>query len=357
MAHRMRNQNISKLYMIRISFKPKTVSKHLLATLSPRAREVLMARFGLGNETKSQTLESIGNTYGITRERVRQIENYALNAIRKADVLAEEQEAFRELARSIDELGGIVTEEELLKQLAKDSETRNHIHFLLVVEDAFTKKKEDTEFHHRWYVDEDLAAAIHAALKRVYHELSDEDLIAEGDMINRFLDHVKDLNEKYQREEVVRRWLSLSKSLGRNPLGEWGIARSSNVRAKGMRDYAYLTIKRHGSPMHFREVAHAISELFKREAHVATCHNELIKDARFVLVGRGLYALKEWGYSTGVVKDVISDVLKKYGPLTRAEIIDHVKRERYVKDNTILVNLQDSKIFAKDTGGRYALAK
>lgn len=340
-----------------ISFKPKTVSKRLLSALPPRAREVLTARFGLGKETKSQTLESIGSTYGITRERVRQIENYALNSIRKSDAFGEEKEAFGELAAAIDELGGVITEEELLKRLAKDKETRNHVHFLLVVGDAFTKKKEDSEFYHRWYVDEDLADKIHGALKKMYTELSDEDLISEGEMINRFLEQVKDLNEKYQNEEVVRRWLSLSKALGKNPLGEWGMARSSNVRAKGMRDYAYLTIKRHGSPMHFTEVAKAISELFARKAHVATCHNELIKDARFVLVGRGLYALKEWGYSTGVVKDVIRDVLKKHGALTRDEIIDHVKRERYVKDNTILVNLQDPKLFVKDKEGRYTLTK
>ena len=140
-------------------------------------------------------------------------------------------------------------------------------------------------------------------------------------------------------------------------MGEWGVAQSPNVRAKGMRDYAYLTIKRHGSPMHFTEVARTISDLFDRKAHVATCHNELIKDSRFVLVGRGLYALSEWGYSAGVVKDVIQEILKKYGPLTRSEIIERVRKERYVKDNTILVNLQDSKLFGRDDKGRYVSAE
>ncbi len=118
----------------------------------------------------------------------------------------------------------------------------------------------------------------------------------------------------------MKRWLSLSKKIAKNPLGEWGSADSSNVRVKGMRDYAYLVIKRHGSPMHFTEVAKSISELFNRKAHVATCHNELIKYKRFVLVGRGLYALAEWGYTSGVVKEVIADILRKYGPLTREEV-------------------------------------
>src|SRR3989344_4257118 len=108
--------------------------------------------------------------------------------------------------------------------------------------------------------------------------------------------------------------------------------------------------------MHFTEVANTITKLFGKKAHIATTHNELIKDPRFVLVGRGLYALKEWGYTTGVVKDVIRQILKESGPLTRDEIIDKVRKERYVKDNTIVVNLQDPRIFKKNKEGKYALA-
>jgi len=341
--------------MADISFKPRQVTKRLLAALPDRAREVLAYRYGLGKDPESLTLEAIGNIYGITRERVRQIENYAIASSRKSDVFNTEQAAFDEIKTVVEGLGNIVPEQELLSRLAKDAETRNHIRFLLVVGDPFKRQKEDAEFHHRWYIDEEVAEKIHNALKNLYKNLSDEELIPESDMISRLLDEVHDLNEQYKNEEIARRWLSLSKTLGRNPLGEWGMATSSNVRAKGMRDYAYLTIKRHGSPMHFSEVASAIEKLFNRKAHVATCHNELIKDSRFVLVGRGLYALSEWGYSSGVVKDVVKDILRKHGSLTRDEIIDLVKKERYVKDNTILVNLQDPKTFAKDTEGRYVL--
>jgi thioredoxin reductase len=123
-----------------------------------------------------------------------------------------------------------------------------------------------------------------------------------------------------------------------------------------MRDFAYLAIRRHGSPMHFTEVAKAIQELFDREAHVATCHNELIKDKRFVLVGRGLYALSEWGYAAGVVKDVIREIIKKHGPLTKQEIVEKVLKERYVKENTISVNLQNPKFFKKNKEGKYVAA-
>lgn len=340
-----------------ITLKPKQVSKRLLTALPDRAREVIVSRYGLGEDTEKKTLEAIGGVYGITRERVRQIENYALQTIRKSDVFSAERLAFEELESVINSLGGVVVEEELLSHLSADKGTQNHLHFLLVLGDAFKRKKEDTDFRHRWYVNDELAQKIQKALESLYSSLSDNDLIPESELIRKFLDYVEDLNEEYKNEEIAKRWLSLSKKIGKNPLGEWGVAASPNVRVKGMRDYAYLVIKRHGSPMHFTEVASAISELFDRKAHVATCHNELIKDKRFVLVGRGLYALSEWGYTSGVVKDVVADILRKHGPLTREEIIERVKKERYVKDNTILVNLQDQTLFRRESDGRYALVK
>jgi len=114
-------------------------------------------------------------------------------------------------------------------------------------------------------------------------------------------------------------------------------------------------LKKHGSPMHFSEVTEKIEELFGRSAHQATTHNELIRDSRFVLVGRGLYALKEWGYREGVVRDVIAEILREEGPLEKDEIIERVLRERYVKPNTIAVNLQDQKHFSKTDEGRYTI--
>ncbi len=340
-----------------ITFKPRQVTKQLLFTLSPRAKEVITNRYGLGRDAQKMTLEAIGNQYGITRERVRQIENAALGSIKKSDTFSKEAPTFDELVSAIDSLGGIISENELLELIAKDKNTQNHILLLLTLGDAFNKKKEDNEFKHHWYTDENLRNTIDTALKNIYKNLSKDDLVSESELINTFLDEVKDLNIKYRNEEIVKRWLSISKILDKNPLGEWGIANSKNVKVKGMRDYAYLAIKKNGSPMHFTEVSKAISDYFGKSAHTATCHNELIKDKRFVLVGRGLYALLEWGYTSGVVKDVIIKILEKEGHLTRESIIDRVRKERYIKDNTIMVNLQNRDYFNIDKDGKYSINK
>lgn len=340
-----------------ITFKPKQVTKRLLSVLPERAKDVLEKRYGLGSTSETFTLESIGQTYGITRERVRQIENYGIQSIQKSDVYKEFQSVFDELQTALHSLGGVISEDDLLSELSKDQSIRNHIYFLLVIGDPFHRIKEDSSFTHRWCVEKRISDAVEKALRNIFSSLKEDELISEDEILARLKDELGEIEERYRDEKILKRWLSISKEIDRNPLGEWGPATSPNVRAKGIRDYAYLAVKRHGSPMHFKEVADAIQQLFSKKAHIATTHNELIKDKRFVLVGRGLYALSEWGYSAGVVKDVLRDILMQHGPLTREEIIDKVRKERYVKDNTIIVNLQDTALFKKLPDGSYIVVE
>lgn len=341
--------------MATLTFKPKQVTKKLLDTLPERARDVLVKRYGLGSEEKPKTLEAIGKSYGITRERVRQIEEYAISNIRKSDEFNNSSTYFNEIHKIIDGLGGVVSEEELLEEISKNKGIQNHIHFLLVLGDSFTKMKENSDFICRWCIDKNLSKDIEGSIKKLYEGLDDDAIVTESELINSFLTHLKNVSDKYKDEAILKRWLNMSKKVGSNPLGQWGRSTSPNINVKGMRDYAFLVIRQHGSPIHFREVAQQINKLFDKKAHIATTHNELIKDPRFVLVGRGLYALKEWGYISGVVRDVINEVIEKYGPLTKSEIIDKVLKERYVKENTIMVNLQNPKYFKKDKEGRYSI--
>ncbi len=344
-----------KALKVTLSFDTNTLVKRLLSEVPERAREVLIYRFGLGTSSERETLEAIGERWGITRERVRQIEASGIEAIRSSQAFKETQGAFAELCTYVESLGSIVAEDILLDGLASDEKTRNRYRFLLVVGSTFFRERETDEFYARWHVDHATAELVHTALSRLYSSLDDVAVLSEGDIINRFLDELKGVNTAYQNEAILKRWLSLSKSISSNPLAEWGRASSPTIRTKGIRDYAYLVIKQHGEPMHFNDVAKAIGTMFSKKAHVATTHNELIKDSRFVLVGRGLYALAEWGYSPGVVRDVIKDALKGK-TLTREEVIAEVKKVRYVKDNTILVNLNDPRYFKRLKNGTYSVA-
>ncbi len=340
-----------------ISFKPKKITKKITSHLQNRALDVIMNRFGLTADGKRKTLEEIGKKYNITRERVRQIEDAALKLIKKSSVYKTEQAVFDELKQLMYKLGSVVAEHELLPYIAKDKATQNHIHFFLVLSDIFKKHREDEHFHVRWSVDDGMAEKVHDALRKLFASLKDEDLIPETEMIKKFFDQMKDIAVEYRDEEMAKRWLSMSKSVAKNGLGEWGKATSPNIRTRGVKDYAFLVMRRHGSPMHFREVADAISKTFGKKTHYATCHNELIKDSRFILVGRGMYALAEWGYKAGIAREVIEDILKREGgALSKEEIVKRVMKERYFKKNTILVNLANSKYFKKNKSGLYTIA-
>lgn len=338
-----------------LTFNPKEAVKALLSVLPTRAQDVVKQRYGLGKSSERATLEAIGKSYGITRERVRQIENFAIKSIRKSPAYTQAHGIFDELEGTIREYGGIVHEAKFLSHLSGDKAVQNNVHFLLVLGDRFEKLREDDEFHHRWTVDKKLGEKVHGAIRKLCSSVKEADLIKEEVLISQFLKDVKDIVHDANNPDLARRWLELSKQLSRNPLGEWGLSKSPNVKLRGMRDYAYLVIRSHGEPMHFTEVTQKIKELFNKRAHTATCHNELIKDDRFVLVGRGLYALREWGYKEGIVRDIIEELIKKQGPLSRSEIIAGVLKERMVKNNTIIVNLQNARFFKRLGDGRYAL--
>ena len=342
--------------MATISFKPKQVTKRITSHLHDRANDVIMSRFGLTPDAVRKTLEEIGQKYHITRERVRQIEDAAIALIKKSDAYKREQAVFDEMKQLMISLGSIVAEHEFLPHVSKDKATQNHIHFYLVLGDSFKKHREDEHFHTRWSVSDEMANKVHDSLKKLYASLSDEDLVPESEMIRKFFDHMKDVSDQYRNAEITRRWLSISKTIKKNPLGDWGKASSPNVHTRGVKDYAFLVMRKHGSPMHFREVADAITKTFGKKTHYAPCHNELIKDPRFILVGRGMYALAEWGYKPGIAREVIRDILKREGPLLRDAVIERVMKERYFKKNTILVNLANPKYFKKNKNGLYSLA-
>lgn len=341
------------------NLKPKTLSKKLLGILPAKAQDIVKKRFGLEDGEERMTLEAIGQIYGITRERVRQIESFALQSIKKSPVFREFDPVFDDLHGHMHRVGrGVVHEESFLETLSKDECIQNHIRFYLVLGDKFERFKEDDDFNHRWTVDQDLSIKVHQALKSLAKSVSHDELMTEAEVLSRFHGEVKPLVKGIREDDpVIRHWLALSKAISQNPMGDWGSASSPSIKIRGMRDLAFLVLRKNGKPLHFADVAEAISEQFGRPAHVATCHNELIKDDRFVLVGRGLYALSEWGYQRGTVRDIVQAILGKHGALHKDDIVKHVGKERYVKESTISVNLQNGKFFKRLPDGRYALLK
>ncbi|KPJ55288.1 hypothetical protein AMJ47_00200 [Parcubacteria bacterium DG_72] len=317
------------------------VCENYLKSLPQRTADVIERRFGLKTGER-ETLEAIGQSYGITRERVRQIEREGFSKIRPE--IRKNKEIFSHFKQVIDSFGGLKKEQDLLDVLGQ-GKYQNQVFFLLTNEDSFKRVAEDDNFHAFWTTTKD---SISQAKKVI------------NSTINRFKKEKKTFSlEELEKsnKDVFASYIGISKEIQKNPEGKYGLKNWLEINPKGIKDKAYLVLKKKQEPLHFTKIAFLIEEMpfsNQKKVHTATVHNELIKDNRFILVGRGLYALKEWGYETGVVKDIILKSLKQAKrPLTKDEIVDKVLEQRFVKENTVLLNLQNREYFVRNEKGRY----
>src|SRR3989338_7077498 len=332
----------------------KTVAS-LLKEVTPRNKDIISRRFGLKNGNK-ETLESIGRSYGITRERVRQIEEFTLKQLSKLSVGNSDVAGCVNWARNlVDSKGGVVKEKDLFKSFSgqeADSSTNSSLLFVLSVGNSLVRSPEDDEFYTFWSPDNQKANSFKSTTVALIKALEKNGSVILADEFDSFA--------KKNSVDNPETCLSVSKSVNQNIFGQVGLVSWPEVKPRGVKDKAYLVLKRTNSPKHFGEIARLINDagFSNKRANLQTVHNELIKDPRFVLVGRGMYALSEWGYSAGTVKDVLVDILKRaQKPIPKASLIAKVKDMRMVKENTILLNLQDSKTFSRKEDGTYTLRK
>lgn len=335
----------------------KTVAL-LVKNLSTRNRDIVSRRFGLKSGRK-ETLESIGKSYGITRERVRQIEEFSLKQLTKAIAVSPDVVKYVSLAKDIlGGNGGVMKEADLFKAFSgsdKNNVVNASLVFVLALAGEPVRFAENDSFHSLWAVDKQVSesfmnnvATLIGAFEKNKKPVPQSELVSFAE--------VNGVGSS--RDLAVL--LNVSKGLGRNVFGEVGLNNWADVKPKGVRDKAYLVLKKENKPQHFTAIAKLINAtgFSSKKANVQTVHNELIKDSRFVLVGRGMYGLSEWGYRPGTVKEVLADIIRTSPkPLVKAELVAKVMDNRMVKENTILLNLQDSKVFSKRGDGTYALRK
>jgi len=343
-----------------VNFKPQQITKAFLSDLPERSRDVIDKRFGLSGERR-KTLEAIGQDYDITRERVRQIENLAKEQIRKSETyISNAQHAIEELSYLIESMGGVAEESTLLDTVSPTDKEKNHLYLLLELGDDFLHAREDDHHHKSWYTSERNSREVRDSLKRLYKDLDTDEILTEDQILDRFMEVIEeDLLDGKADTDIAKLWLKLSKRIGKNQMGRWGRMDSPNIKTRGVRDFAYLVLRENGKPMHFRDIAEKTSEHFGKKINVATMHNELIKDARFALVGRGLYALQDWGLYGGPVADLVTEILKdNKKPMSEDDIIEKVLERKIVKESTIRINLKNKKKFAQDKATKlYTVAK
>jgi len=333
---------------------------NLIQDLKPRQKEILTGRFGLADGEK-KTLANLGEQYDITRERVRQIEAEALKLARER--LVEEKaigEISEVISRHLQGLGGLRKDDLFvaeIKSLLKDKNINHwHLRFLSETSSSPLYYPADSDFYDFWYLDEKIIPIVSRFIARLEKLISGkkDDLI----FYKKFNDYFAKAAQLHNLSEAVGlNYLLISQRFGTNPFGDWGLNEWEEINPKTVREKAYLVLKKQEEPLHFRDIAGTINKAnFEgRSAHPQTVHNELIKDPRFILVGRGTYGLKERGFIPGTAREIISQILKKEGPLSSKQIINFVSKQRFLKENTILINLHDKKYFKKLEDGRYSV--
>ncbi len=335
----------------------------LISDISQRQQDILVGRFGLSKDGEIRTLADLGEEYGITRERVRQIEADVLTLI--AERVNSRADVSEIVEKSLDHLrsvGGLKREDYFVDDLKflfdDDSLSPEQIRFLFAVSGSPTLYESDEDYFDFYYDEEPALNNAREFVKNAAKFFADkkEHLVFQ----NKFAPLVEELARNHKLSEFVAlNYLIASKKFGVNPFNDFGLSHWEEINPKTIRSKAYLVLKKQGTPLHFRELSDLINQWSdaRKRAYAQTVHNELIKDSRVVLVGRGIYALREHGYLPGTCQEIIVKVLKDKGPLSKDEIMSHISKQRILKPNTILLNLQNKKHFQRTPDGRYRLLR
>lgn len=320
-----------------------------------RTKNILIKRFGLGLD-KKMTLEGIGQAYKITRERVRQIEFVSLAELKKSSKITYIKKYEAMLEDLMNEHGKIMEHNFLLSEFRKkhnlDKIHSNALEFVLKVSPKFKAIKENESIRKTWALT---SADINTSKRLINAFILNLEgkgkPVLEDNLIKNFESEIKD-------SKTLVSYLLLSKKILKNPFNEWGLSDWREIVPKGIKDKAYLVLEKHKKPAHFTEITNLINQTkFDQKTAISqTVHNELIKDPRFVLVGRGTYALKKWGYQQGTVSEIIEKVILESRNLSKDQIVDKVLAQRFVKKNTIILALQNKQRFQK-INEQYCLAE
>lgn len=336
------------------------IIEHVTHSLSARQREIVEERFGL-RDNEEKTLQELGERNGITRERVRQIEAEGLRLAREHFAESDGLQLVAEAKKLLSSLGGIRKEDDFVidmrSVLKDDSVNQCQLRFLFKIAGEPMHYGEDDEFYSFWCSDKatikKAATFVEKAVK--FFGGKKEELVFKG----QFDQHFKQLASASGIDAVIgMNYLGISKKFGVNPYSDFGLSHWEEITPKTARAKAYLILRKHAKPMHFRDIAHTINNtgFDKKPVYAQTIHNELIKDNRFVLVGRGMYGLTEHGFFPGTAKDVIRQILVDKGPLAQQDVVQLVSSQRFLKENTILLNLQNKKHFKRLDNGTYHVA-
>ncbi|MCL5094283.1 MAG: hypothetical protein M1355_04070 [Patescibacteria group bacterium] len=326
-------------------FNPQKTIEEIfgLGTIKDREEIILKERYGLFGESP-KTLDFIGKKYGITRERVRQIEKNALKKLSNNKKSKEYIDEINKIVNKHFEINGHIILDIETENIAKNTRGyKNEVNFLLNLNNELKYFNENKAHLGIWTKKEINYEEIIKIIEGVVSELEKRnEPLHENEAISLF-------ESKAFSEKFLKNVFKVSKKLIK--IGEfYGLTSNRVLNPKSIKDKILIILNESKKPLHYSEITLHLNNNYapKKKVTHQSVHNELIKNKEFILVGRGIYALKDWGYKKGTVEEVIREILIEEGkPLHKKEIIKKVKDKRIVKDTTIILNLQRFKRVGK----------
>lgn len=333
--------------------------KNLLILLSDKEKFVIQKRFNL-DHSRRFTLEEIGHHFSVTRERIRQIEKNALTKLRR-NVFNTDLTGILEYAKQVlAEHGNLISETKMLSLLITFAGKEKNvdveaIRLALSLHDEFVHIGNTIYFIPYFRakgVDDSLVRDVTEKAIKLLGKRSDvikKDKIA-GEIIKSFRTNAVSSKLVLSILEIDKRIKVLDDSVG---LMDW-----RHINPRTLRDKIFYILRCSKKPLHFVDISNQITNAHfdSKVVNVQAVHNELIRHSDFVLIGRGIYALKEWGYEKGTVADVIEKFLSSKKSMSQDEIVENVLKCRQVKKITIILALKNGKKFERIGRRQYKLA-
>lgn len=342
----------------------------LLSDLNSREADVIKKRFGINS--KPLSLEKIGKEYGITRERVRQIEDKALKKIsHKSLQLAFFEKTLYPIINDL--LGDLKIKREIFiyRKLNEiydiKEEEMNILRFFFNIFEKIYYKEENRLFNSFLSTQKHFFEKGLKILNHLYNRLekNKDTILKEEDVLKILLNEIKiHWNIQPSVEEILE-FLKISKVIKRNPLNEYGHFKHPRITPVLLKNKIKIIFEIEKRPLHFNEIHQKLLELSEIEDELLpfvwkkrytnhSIHNALLENDDFVKYGRGKYVLREWGYEEGHIIALMRKILEERKEVDVDELYEFIRNHKECAPATFRLYLykyfkvKDRKVYFKN---------
>lgn len=340
----------------------KTIND-LLVLLSEKEKAVIQQRFNLFGSGK-KTLEEIGMQFSVTRERVRQIESNALAKIRRNVFNTDMQYIHQHISRLLKKNNGLARKDLIIKEIKNvmkgygiENIDTYSINLALELHSMIDVVGNTISFHpylkRKEIKGSDLKSVSATLIKELKKAGDTRDIKEIHDDLKTNLEELDfDLTK-------IKALIKIDKRLKLVKKNQIGLTEWRHINPRTLGDKTLYILRNEKKPMHFSAIVKKISEakFDQRKVNPQAVHNELIRNSNFVLIGRGIYALSEWGYQKGTVAEVVVRALREEGEMSQDEIVKYVLDRRQVRKITIILALKNSEKIERIGRKQYRLRK